>query len=263
MNISLEELNEFKKKSKLLEPLMRGEFLNEIKLILNFVKKLKEENSKAMSDFVALVKKTERKLSNDSSNNLAKIKADFKKEANALRSRYNDLMANAELKIAELRDGRDGRDADDEMILERLKSEVPTVEDFGKQLPQMATGIRDALELLTGKERLNVSAIDGLSDMLNEFKKKYAERPLGSGGGGFSKIAMEGKFVDDETPSGLVNGTNKVFTIAKAPNPTGSLKVYKDGQRMIVTEDYTLSGNTITFTTAPLANTIITVDYRK
>jgi len=126
-----------------------------------------------------------------------------------------------------------------------------------------AEDVRNKLELLTGEERLNVSAISGLKEMLEEYKKKYMERPLGSGGGGFSKIAMEGKFVDNEVPSGLVNGTNKVFTIAKAPNPTTSLKVYWNGQLLLKDSDYTLSGTTITMEVAPDTGSNIWVDYRK
>lgn len=69
------------------------------------------------------------------------------------------------------------------------------------------------------------------------------------------------RFIDDETPSGTVNGSNTDFTIASEPL-SGSLKVYVNGQRMRVTEDYTLSSNTITFNTPPPSGSIILVDYR-
>ena len=71
-----------------------------------------------------------------------------------------------------------------------------------------------------------------------------------------------GNFVDDETPTGTVNGSNKVFTVASTPK-SGSLKVFANGQRVKGGgEDYTLSGVTITFVTAPPTNSIILVDYR-
>lgn len=68
-------------------------------------------------------------------------------------------------------------------------------------------------------------------------------------------------FQDDETPSGTVNGSNTVFTLTSTPL-SGSLKVYVGGVRLRVTEDYTLSGNTITFVSAPETGAIILCDYR-
>ncbi len=83
-------------------------------------------------------------------------------------------------------------------------------------------------------------------------------------GGGFSKIAMEGKLVDAETPTGTINGSNTAFVAASIPNPTASLKVFVNGARMsIAASDYTVSGATITFTTAPPTNSNILIDYRK
>jgi hypothetical protein len=74
---------------------------------------------------------------------------------------------------------------------------------------------------------------------------------------------MESKFIDDETPVGMVNGVNKAFTLSNMPNPPSSVKVFVNGSRMRITEDYTLSGVTVTFVTAPPTGSIILVDYRK
>jgi hypothetical protein len=54
-------------------------------------------------------------------------------------------------------------------------------------------------------------------------------------------------FSDDETPGGSINGTNLIFTLANAPNPALSLKLYKNGVLLQENGDFTLSGNTITF----------------
>ncbi len=56
-----------------------------------------------------------------------------------------------------------------------------------------------------------------------------------------------GTFVDLETPAGLLNGSNLVFTLSAAPSPTNSLSLFRNGLRMSPTVDYTVSGNTITF----------------
>lgn len=56
----------------------------------------------------------------------------------------------------------------------------------------------------------------------------------------------------NEIPTGSVDGTNRVFTLAAAPNPGGSLLLFKNGllQRAGASDDYTLSGLTVTFASA-------------
>ncbi len=68
-------------------------------------------------------------------------------------------------------------------------------------------------------------------------------------------------FSDRETPSGSVNGSNVTFTLAHTPT-TGSEYVWMDGVLQTVTTDYTISGGTITFITAPLTGAVIVVSYR-
>jgi prefoldin subunit 5 len=72
-------------------------------------------------------------------------------------------------------------------------------------------------------------------------------------------------FVDGEIPSGAINGVNLVFTLANAPNPATSLKLYKNGVLLQQNTDYTLSGSTITFASpniAPLSGDLLTAFYR-
>jgi len=141
-------------------------------------------------------------------------------------------------------DGIDGKDADEQKIVKAVLSQIqiPTAQEIIDSMP---------------KEELNFDMVKGLKRFYKEFKNQR----LGFGGGGFSNIAMQRHFIDDETPSGTVNGSNKAFTVSKTPY-TGSLKVFVNGQRMRVTEDYTLSGKTITFVTAPPTSSILLVDYR-
>lgn len=94
-----------------------------------------------------------------------------------------------------------------------------------------------------------ISLIKLLEDTGKEFGGKTLHR-------GFAP-----RFQDDETPSGTVDGANADFTLTSTPI-AGSLKVYVGGSRQRETEDYTLSGNTITFIIAPETNSIILCDYR-
>jgi len=151
---------------------------------------------------------------------------------------------------------KDGKDADEEMIVEKVCGmiKIPTIEELKDDLPKMSNEVRDALEILQGEERLDVSAIKGLEELIS--KNKVV------GGGGFSKIAMDSKIVDPYIPTGLVNGINKDFVAIIIPNPASSLKVYKDGQLQNLTTDYTVSKKTVTFNDAPLTDSIIKFEHR-
>lgn len=71
-------------------------------------------------------------------------------------------------------------------------------------------------------------------------------------------------FVDAETPAGLINGSNTVFTLADAPSPLTSLTVYRNGLLQTLNLDYTLSGNVITFASAsaPQTGDLLAASYR-
>ncbi|HDY67668.1 hypothetical protein LCGC14_3093700 [marine sediment metagenome] len=69
-------------------------------------------------------------------------------------------------------------------------------------------------------------------------------------------------FIEGGVPTGVINDANVTFTLAGTPAPAASLAVYVNGQRMKITEDYTLSGNTLTMDVAPQVGDILQVDYR-
>ena len=57
---------------------------------------------------------------------------------------------------------------------------------------------------------------------------------------------------DEETPSGAVNGSNQVFSLAHTPNPAGSLRLFLNGVLLLrgAGKDYTISGGTVTLSNA-------------
>ena len=71
-------------------------------------------------------------------------------------------------------------------------------------------------------------------------------------------------FVTEETPSGSINGSNTSFTIANTPT-AGTVKLYLNGvrQKSGAGNDYTISTNTITMTTAPVSGDVLIADYMK
>lgn len=69
-------------------------------------------------------------------------------------------------------------------------------------------------------------------------------------------------WVSGEVPSGTINGSNTAFTLSQTPT-SGSEIVYLNGvrQQRGGSNDYTISGDTITFISAPLSGDVILVDY--
>jgi hypothetical protein len=71
-------------------------------------------------------------------------------------------------------------------------------------------------------------------------------------------------FVEQETPSGAVNGSNAAFVLAFGP-VTGSVHLYKNGIRQTAAVDYTIAGSAITFLAGAIPQTgdTVRVDYRR
>jgi len=67
-----------------------------------------------------------------------------------------------------------------------------------------------------------------------------------------NNVTIEGSAVINETPSGTLDGVNNTFTLANDP-VDGSLMLFYNGvlQKPGAGNDYTISGNTITFTDPP------------
>ena len=138
-------------------------------------------------------------------------------------------------RLLSIRDGEDGRDADEEGIVSKVLSQVkhPT------------HGIED---------------IQGLREALDELQK-LSQRRYGTVGSvfGASKIY---KALANVVPTGTPNGVITAFTLPKAP-VSGTEKVYINGvrQQSGASNDYTLSGKTITFVSAPPTGAKILSDF--
>lgn len=79
-----------------------------------------------------------------------------------------------------------------------------------------------------------------------------------------STFVLSTSFVNKEIPTGLINGVNTTFTLANTPI-AGSEHIYRNGvlQESGAGNDYTISGATITYLTAPLTGDKLRVTYRK
>lgn len=75
-----------------------------------------------------------------------------------------------------------------------------------------------------------------------------------SGGSGAVYYALE-------IPTGAIDGSNTIFTLAHTPVGSSEM-VFLNGLVQLRTTDYTMSGSTITFTTAPFSSDSINVTYQ-
>lgn len=62
-----------------------------------------------------------------------------------------------------------------------------------------------------------------------------------------------------EVPSGTQDGTNTLFTLAHSPTKAAG---YQNGYRLVAGVDYSISGTTVTYFTAPAIGDVIIWDYQ-
>ena len=274
----------------------REEFLKEFERVLAFVKQLKNTNKQVISGAYERVNLLALRLKENNEQDIEKAKLEMtgliEDYLLKVETATNQKMREVDEKVKELKNGIDGKDADEQAIADKVLREVqsPIIEKIEKNLPKLGEPIRDALELLAGDQRLDKSAIRGLDELLEKhngqnipyvggirYLSQLVDILIGSDLADGHAIVWDAtnkrwkngevsgtstiNFADSETPTGDVDGANTDFVLAHTPE-TGSLKVYLNGMRMSLTEDYTLATATITFLTAPDSGSIITCDYR-
>jgi len=184
------------------------------------------------------------------------IKSKVNEELTQALIEVNSKLSEAERRLQEI------QPLDDAKIIlkasndafDTLKPLIPVIIPLKEELPKMGEPIRDALEALEGDERLDWTAIKGLEDLIRRLKSNTVM------GGGISMGGLNLHFIDDEEPTN--SGDDLNFTINHPPSPVSSLKVFRNGQRLKLTEDFTFTGQTITLLTALGATEQILCDYR-
>jgi len=130
-----------------------------------------------------------------------------------------------------------------------------------------ATDVQGAIDEVEGRLQTAEGAVGTLSDLtttekgslvgaINELNANYA--------GAINELNAKsaGATYVRETPVGAVDGVNADFTISNVPY-TGTLQVYLNGLLQELTDDYTVTGQTITLDAAPLAGDKVRVIYFK
>lgn len=129
---------------------------------------------------------------------------------------------------------------------------------------QTHTVLTDITETLSGDVVIQLTAEAVSND--DVIKESATVIRMEGGGGGTSVGGGDlsvADFVTSETPTGTVNGVNVTFTVANTP--VAHFHFYVNGllQEVGGGNDYTISGTTITTTTAPLTGSILSASYIK
>lgn len=238
----------------------KADFEKSVEVVIDYVKKMEAKNNQVLEMMEELLTKKLEENKSDYETRKQEMRGEVDNHKMTMEEMHKMMKSEVDMKMSEV---RNGKDADEEVVAQKVCEmiKIPTIDELKNDLPKMGFQVRDALELLSGHEKLKIDAIDELRETLEGLLSKSISKVVG--GGGFSKIAMDSHIIDDETPTGTKNGVNTDFIIAHAPNPLSSLKVYRGGTRQRLTEDYTFLGKTITFIIPPVSGEIILVDYRK
>lgn len=172
------------------------------------------------------------------------------------------------------RDGVDGITPDTESIVRKAVRAVMSRIDIPKDAYTPKKGI-DYFDGIDGspdtpeqilekvnkaKELIKRNRVEGLNEQIEILQKQIREMARvrhggGVGGGGSANWIRE-------TPVGTINGSNVTFTITSNIIPN-SETLYLGGIGLTPTTDYSISGRTITYVTAPPTNNTHSIKYQR
>jgi len=221
--------------------LSKEDFLKAFENVVKLVKNIEAKHLKAIADLIETYKRLERKLNNDSDTISKSSKADILREARKIQEAIQNKLAPLEKRIAELKDGEPGKDANEDAVADNVLNRIRISEISGidEDLPKLGQSIRDALELLQGEERLRIEAIDGLDDKLKELEETRSK-----GGNSVGGLINTVRYHD---LSDQLDGTTKTFNV-----PSFRVAVQLSGTQFPIVyrpgTDFTTGNKTITLT---------------
>ena len=259
------KLNKLKELIQLADSgLTREEFTANFKIIIDLIKSLKLANQQERESLLIMMKSFEAKMSSDHYEEMEKMDKEMtakcETETNKILLAHEAMVSEMDKKMETMAEAMPdealiAKQASD-LAITAIKPLIVPNDDLKLEIPKLGDLIADTISGLLG-----IDDIKDLKEELEELRKLKTQR---LGGGGFNRSAMEQYFIDDDTPVEVPNGVITDFT------PTysfmaSSLKVFNDGQRMKIgaAKDYTIVNKKVVYNTAPLADVIITFDYRR
>lgn len=272
-----DKLQKFKEMMVLLQDsLTREDFLKAFSDVIEFLKKVERNLTSQIDDKTrlaedkldelnAIYEKTIRKIEDESTSSFSNIKRWALEGVGKLfiKSKIDEKLKILDTKLDEINKFEFPSSVGivqevTEKVTADLSSRIPLISDIKSELPEWGIVIRDGLERLVGDERLKIEAIDDLREELDRLRKEIKSKGSATFAGG--GIRTTGVSVYSEIPTGTINGTNTVFALSQTPT-SGTLRLFLNGERMKLTDDYTFTGTTITFVNAPVEGSNLIADY--
>ena len=231
--------------------------INKVAEIANELEKLKREYRLKIADLEQLKNKTETEIEKD----LKELNANFVKDAfkiiqnsslfviqkfeEKLQEAKNELNRARIIQKGDTGDnGKDGISPDINSIVKNVINLIPLPKD-GKDAVIDEIKIIEAIIKKLLEKGLEIKNIKNLEETLRHLSSKtMLGGKMGGGGGSWKQKQL----------SGTINGSNTVFTFAGDPPAEFSERVFLNYIEQNPFTDYTISGTTVTYTTAPDAS---------
>ena len=232
------------------QTLTKEDFTKSFRAVLEYVKKIEAKNIEMMKQIKDACDRFIAKVKQENEGDLSGMRGETEKKISDKMSQmeemHNLMKQEIDKKLSAVMDGQDGKDADEQKICDMVceKAQEPILEKLSKLLPSLGGAVRDGLELLQGEDKLNIDAIEGLRELLDELKSR---KNVVGGGGAASKWQT-----GVETPVGTINGVNKSFRVDKYPK-----WLTIQGQTLYESSGYSISGRTITMDNAPFTGDVL------
>lgn len=279
------------------DAMTQEDFMKHFEQVLEIVMAIKEGNDKEIADLRETFKEAKDGLTKSYTDEKGSAVSFLKKEISKLQKEQKKTIADIKLRMDLVKDGDhglDGKDADEEVIVDKVLKKIKLPENEVLTPEE----IRNSLQELEGDARLDKTSIKGLENYINGVLGSI-QIPKGGGGSGGIETFLGGNKVgsgaaleliagtgvtitassndhksnytiaatpgaltwNSETPTGDVNGSNTDFELSDTPT-TDSLFVFLNGAfQADGGDDYTLSGTTVTFVTAPPTGSTLRVKF--
>jgi len=239
------------------------EFMNAFRMVMDYVKRMEANNTAQLRDILEQVQDARTKLQEMATEERDETRTTLEGHLAQLENRAEEMLALMDARLAEIRNGEDGKDADEELVVERavvrVKEEIsiPTAEDVLNDVTALGERVRDSLELLEGEDRLKATAIQGLEELISRVGQMgtVVEAIRGAAN---TPTPMNRPLHEATTMNGILD----YVTLNEAVGAGGTAVIVRyQGQTLDMTTHYTVDGNKITFTFTPDADTVISVTY--
>lgn len=242
------------------DSLSKKDFIDAFSAVIKIVRDLEATNKGQFKALFEQVGAFEERLSRDNTSSLASLKDQLDKSvASKIKQIDQKLASVRDGKKGDKgdrgergpegkkgKDGKDGRDGKDGKPGPKGESGGTTTIGWGAHPLKVSQDgvVKDKVTRHISFKGTGVSSVTRRSDGVVEVN-----------------ITGPATFVDSEVPAGAVNGVNVTYTLSQTPS-SGSLHLYLNGLRQKVSDDYSLSGGTITMVDAPSIGDSLLTDFR-